>query len=172
MRLQTKTSDNKTSDHKLASVSFNDDLSCLACATSEGYGIFLTMPLERYCFRTFPGGGFSIVEMFGQSNILALVGGNPSPAGFSESTIVLWDDDQSVALWELQLYSPIVAVCCSPGVIAAVMDTKVAIYGVAPDMRGVELERSFETVSNSRGLCCISQSKHGHVIAFPGTGAF
>jgi len=36
MRLQTKTSDNKTSDHKLASVSFNDDLSCLACATSEG----------------------------------------------------------------------------------------------------------------------------------------
>jgi len=29
-------------------------------------GIFLTMPLERYCFRTFPGGGFSIVEMFGQ----------------------------------------------------------------------------------------------------------
>jgi len=46
----------------------------------------------------------------------------------------------------------------------------VAIYGVAPDMRGVELERSFETVSNSRGLCCISQSKHGHVIAFPGSG--
>ena len=135
-------------------------------------GIFLTMPLERYCFRTFPGGGFSIVEMFGQvcvcvrnvwtgvcvracvkfpacdnragthtqhptqthtlpsslrphtnstithpparppsqthtqSNILALVGGNPSPAGFSESTIVLWDDDQSVALWELQVTQP------------------------------------------------------------------
>ena len=24
------------------------------------------MPLERYCFRSFPDGGFSVVEMFGQ----------------------------------------------------------------------------------------------------------
>ena len=92
MRLQTG-----TGDQKIASISFNDDLSCLACATVDGYGIFLTVPLERYCFRSFDG-GFSIVEMFGQSNILALVGGRPSPLGFSESSVVLWDDEQVDAL--------------------------------------------------------------------------
>ena len=92
MRLQTG-----TGDQKIASISFNDDLSCLACATVDGYGIFLTVPLERYCFRSFDG-GFSIVEMFGPSNILALVGGRPSPPGFSESSVVLWDDEQVDAL--------------------------------------------------------------------------
>jgi hypothetical protein len=44
----------------------------------------------------------------------------------------------------------------------------VAIYRVAADMSGVEFERSFETVSNLRGLCCISRSHHGQVLAFPG----
>jgi hypothetical protein len=65
MRLQTSTK----GGNKIASISFNGDMRCLACATSEGYGIFLTAPLERYCFRSFAGGGFSIVEMFGQVGV-------------------------------------------------------------------------------------------------------
>ena len=59
-----------------------------------------------------------------QSNILALVGGSPSPPGFSETSIVLLDDDAGVRLWELQLYSPIVALCCSQGFLVAVMESK------------------------------------------------
>ena len=62
MRLQMK----PKGGPQIASLSFNGDLTCLACGTAEGYGIYLTMPLERYCFRSFAGGGFSIVEMFGQ----------------------------------------------------------------------------------------------------------
>ena len=154
----------------ITSVSFNDDLSCLACATDDGYGIFLTMPLVRYCFRSFAGGGFSIVEMFGQSNVLALVGGRPSPPGFSESSVVLWDDAQGVRLWELQLYSPITALCCRQGVMAVVMDQKVAVYRLSPDFSAVEFDRSFDTVANPRGLCSISHatSRSMQVLAMPG----
>jgi hypothetical protein len=66
------------------------------------------------------------------------------------------------------------------------MTHTVALYRVAADLSGVEFERSYETVSNGRGLCCISPSHraqvvasssaydmyppphHGQVIAFPG----
>ncbi|EKX34605.1 hypothetical protein GUITHDRAFT_90449 [Guillardia theta CCMP2712] len=137
-------------------VSLNEERRCLTCASERGYGIYLSVPLERYCWRSFAGGGFSFAELFGQSRVLALVGGRPSPCGFSESSIVLWDDESSRRLWELKLFSPIVGVITRRGFLAAVLENKLVLYRIAHDFSWVRLERSLETLANPSGICTMS----------------
>mmetsp|Transcript_12964 Transcript_12964/g.30871 ORF Transcript_12964/g.30871 Transcript_12964/m.30871 type:complete len:402 (-) Transcript_12964:253-1458(-) len=151
----------------LAAVSFNDDLSCFVCATDRGFGVYSTMPFHRFSWRSFEGGGFSCAEMFGQTNVLALVGGRPSPAGFSASSVVLWDDMTGTRLFHIQLPSPINAIYCRIDTLSVLLDGKLVLYRISPDFSSVQYEQTIDTLVNPDGVCAISP-KGEPVVACPG----
>jgi WD repeat-containing protein 45 len=74
------------------SVSFNQDQSCFAVGTHEGFNVYNTFPYRSQFNRDF-GGGIGIVEMLFRSNIFALVGGGDRPK-FATNKVILWDDQQ------------------------------------------------------------------------------
>lgn len=123
------------------------------------YGIFTTSPLARFCFRPFQGGGFSLAAMFGRASVVALVGGSPSPAGFSQSSIILWDDESCARLWEIRLPGPVCAVLATASSLTAVLEDRIAVYWVSPDFSSVLFERSVESFPNTAGVCAVSRSR-------------
>eukprot|EP00286_Rhodomonas_abbreviata_P024758 CAMPEP_0181301990 /NCGR_PEP_ID=MMETSP1101-20121128/7725_1 /TAXON_ID=46948 /ORGANISM="Rhodomonas abbreviata, Strain Caron Lab Isolate" /LENGTH=174 /DNA_ID=CAMNT_0023407345 /DNA_START=169 /DNA_END=690 /DNA_ORIENTATION=- len=149
----------------LACVSFNDDLSSFICTTDRGFGVYSTVPFHRFCWRNFEDGGFSCAEMFGQTNVIALVGGRPSPAGFSASSVVLWDDVKQTRLFHIQLPAPINAICCRMDTLAVLLDGRMVLYRLSPNFSSIQYEQTLETVVNPE-VCAIAPK--GGAVACPG----
>ena len=94
-------------------VSLNQDHSCFAVGTTNGFyvysvdpvkerfrkGLFPSFLFHSFCFHVFClytewGMGIGIVEMLERCNILALVGGGDLPK-FPKNKVVVWDDFQN-----------------------------------------------------------------------------
>eukprot|EP00282_Hemiselmis_andersenii_P039345 CAMPEP_0169427988 /NCGR_PEP_ID=MMETSP1042-20121227/1083_1 /TAXON_ID=464988 /ORGANISM="Hemiselmis andersenii, Strain CCMP1180" /LENGTH=358 /DNA_ID=CAMNT_0009538121 /DNA_START=29 /DNA_END=1102 /DNA_ORIENTATION=- len=140
----------------MSSVSFNADLSCVVCAGPTGFGVFSTSPYMRLAWQATEEGGFNFAEMFERTNMLLLVGSVVSPAGFSDSSAVLWDHKRAERVLEITLPSVITGVSCTIGTIVVALEYRVAIYSVSQDFSSVAFERSVETVHNPWGIIALS----------------
>ena len=146
----------------LKSVSFNADLSCLICAIAPcaegrgGYSVFSTLEFARLAFREFQSGGFSLAKLFDHINIVLLVGGKKSPQGFSDRTVVFYDDARSKILWEVKLPSLVLSVECKRDILLVGIDGNIFIYRIAPNFSNVFFETSIATMPNPMGLCALS----------------
>ncbi|GMH30502.1 hypothetical protein Nepgr_032345 [Nepenthes gracilis] len=150
-------------DTELLNVSWNQDYSCFAAATSRGFRIYSCDPFKETLRRDMNVGEFGIVEMLFRCNILALVGGGAN-SQYSPNKVVIWDDHQSRCIGEFSFRSEIRAVKLRRDRIVVVLEHKIYVF----NFMDLKLLHQIETLSNPRGLCCLSQHMNTSVLICPG----
>ncbi|OVA02208.1 WD40 repeat [Macleaya cordata] len=154
---------NDSDGMELLSVSWNQDYGCFAAGTSRGFRIYNCDPFKEIFRRDLKSGGFGIVEMLFRCNILALVGGGANPQ-YPPNKVMIWDDHQSRCIGEFSFRSDVRAVKLRKEHIVVVLEHKIYVY----DFMDLKLIHQIETLSNPRGLCCLSHHSNTSVLACPG----
>uniref|UniRef100_A0A7C9B0V2 Autophagy-related protein 18c n=1 Tax=Opuntia streptacantha TaxID=393608 RepID=A0A7C9B0V2_OPUST len=154
---------NDADDTELLSVSWNQDYSCFAAGTSRGFRIYNCDPFKETFRRDLKNGGFGIVEMLFRCNILALVGGGID-SQYSPNKVMIWDDHQGRCVGEFSFRSEVRAVKLRRDRIVVVLEHKIYVY----NFLDLKLLHQIETISNPRGLCCLSHHVNTSVLACPG----
>lgn len=153
-----------SSANEILYVSFNQDCTCFVCGTESGFRVYSTDPFRLTHRRDFePGGGLGVIAMLFRTNILAFSGGAKGQK-FQPQKVVLWDDRQATAKAELSFRSPVRAIKMRRDLLVVVVERKVYVYG----FRRVSVADSIETISNPKGLCCLSVGTDRVVLACPG----
>ncbi|KAL4423750.1 hypothetical protein ABPG75_001051 [Micractinium tetrahymenae] len=142
---------------------FNQDAGCFSAGTVQGFRVFNCEPYKEQFRREFDNGGVAIVEMLFRCNILALVGGGPSPK-YPPNKVMIWDDHQGRAIGELSFRNSVHAVRLRKDRIAVALEHRVLVYNFA-DLR---LLHTIETLTNPSGLLALSPSADAAVLACPG----
>ncbi|XP_008803019.1 autophagy-related protein 18c [Phoenix dactylifera] len=154
------TNDDET---ELLSVSWNQDYGCFAAGTSSGFRIYNCEPFKETFRRELKNGGFGIVEMLFRCNILALVGGGAN-SQYPPNKVMIWDDHQSRCIGEFAFRSDVRAVKLRRDRIVVVLERKIYVY----NFLDLKLLHQIETLSNPKGLCCLSHHSNTSVLACPG----
>ncbi|ONK67978.1 uncharacterized protein A4U43_C05F5850 [Asparagus officinalis] len=148
---------------ELLSLSWNQDYGCFAAGTSHGFRIYNCDPFKETFRRDLKSGGFGIVEMLFRCNILALVGGGANPE-YPPNKVMIWDDHKSRCIGEFAFRSDVRAVKLRRDCIVVVLEHKIFVY----NFTDLKLLYQIETLSNPRGLCCLSHNANTSVLACPG----
>ncbi|XP_062193690.1 autophagy-related protein 18c-like [Phragmites australis] len=148
---------------RLLSVAWNQDCGCFAAGTSNGFRIFNCDPFKETFRRDLKSGGFGIVEMLFRCNILALVGGG-SNVQYPPNKVMIWDDHQSRCIGEFAFRSDVRAVKLGKDYIVIVLERKIYVY----NFTDLKLLHQIDTLSNPKGLCCLSHHSNTSVLACPG----
>eukprot|EP01022_Parablepharisma_sp_SALTPOND_P008444 TRINITY_DN136027_c0_g1_i1.p1 TRINITY_DN136027_c0_g1~~TRINITY_DN136027_c0_g1_i1.p1 ORF type:complete len:371 (+),score=9.28 TRINITY_DN136027_c0_g1_i1:119-1114(+) len=147
---------------KINYILFNQDQSCFACATTNGFRIYNSCPYDSTFCRDL-GGSIRIVEMLFKTNILALVG-SESNALFPPNKVIIWDDRELKCVGEICFKHPVLGVRLRKDVIVAVVENKVYAY----KFEDFKLLSTVSTFSNPKGLCSISYEEDGSFLVVPG----
>ena len=104
------------------------------------------------------------MEMLFRCNILALVGGGPSPR-YPPDKVMIWDDHQNRNIGELSFRSAVRNVKLRRDRVVVVLRRKIYVYNFAD----LTMLHHIETVDNPRGLCSLSPGNSAAVLACPAT---
>ena len=149
---------------ELLFANFNQDNSCFACGTVNGFAVFNTVPFRETFRRIFSSGGIGIVEMLFRCNLLALVGGGRNPR-YPPNKVMIWDDYQNKCVGELMFKTHVYAVRLRRDHIVVVLENKVYIYR----FKDLKLLVQIPTCSNTKGLIALCSELKHIVLAIPGT---
>ncbi|WBR14825.1 WD40 repeat protein [Pandoravirus kuranda] len=143
----------------VVSMRFTQDQSCLAVATTAGFSVWNTAPFAlRY--RRDLGGGIALASALFRTNLIALVGGGPTPR-FPPDRVMLWDDYRGDTIAELRFNSHVRGVEIVRNAIAVALDDRVYVY----DLSTLDNTLRVPTASNPRGLVEIRATDGGSVLA-------
>ncbi|KAG6430365.1 hypothetical protein SASPL_108430 [Salvia splendens] len=132
------------------SVSFNQDASCFAVGTTDGFLVFRAAdPFGEALRRNFPG-GIGVVQMLFRCNIFALIGASKS----DRNKVRIWDDRLNRGIGELVFRSEVRAVRLRKDRIVVVMLHKIYVYCLSD----FELIHQIETMENRQWLCEICKA--------------
>jgi len=148
---------------------FNQDYSCFSVGSATGFSIFNCEPFQETAHRYFGSrAGIGIVEMLFRCNILALVGGGQDPH-WPTSKVVLWDDDQAEAMFELEHQSPVLNVRQRRDMVGVVLQDTVLVYsGPHADQPCTQLHQ-FDTAPNPSGMLSFCPHSTSAVLVVPST---
>ncbi|KAI0886262.1 WD40 repeat-like protein [Annulohypoxylon maeteangense] len=146
-------------EHAALSVTFNSDASRFVVGLDSGFCIFLSNSSQIQTARVF-NAGLGLVQMMGNANYLALVGGGRSPK-FPQNKVIVWDDSKGKIALELATLTAVRGVQISKSRIAVVLQNCVRVY--AFQKPPLPLAR-YETADNFLGLCCLTEK----YLVFPG----
>ncbi|KAK1290247.1 Autophagy-related protein 18b [Acorus calamus] len=140
--------------------SFNQDNSCFAIATKEGFKVF-DARTGRLCYEKAMG-AFSIVEMLFSSSLLAIVGAGEQ-ASLSPRRLCLFNTITGASIRELNYLTSILAIRVNRKRLIVVLLEKTYIY----DLNSLVILDAIDTVPNTRGLCAFSPASEGCYLALP-----
>lgn len=104
--------------------------------------------------------GLGLVQMMGNANYLALVGGGRSPK-FPQNKAIIWDDSKSKIALEIATLTAVRGVQISKTRIAVVLQNSVRVYAFRKPPQPLA---KYETSDNLLGLCCLTED----ILVFPG----
>ncbi|KAH8949675.1 hypothetical protein BDL97_10G044000 [Sphagnum fallax] len=139
---------------------FNQDHSCLAIGTKDGYKIF-NCDTCSCCYERSEG-AISVVEMLFSSSLIAVVGAGEQPA-LSPRRLSVFNTSTGVNLAELNFVSSILAVCMNRKRMVVVLERKTYIH----DLAQLTVLDTLDTISNPRGLCALSPNQENCYLALP-----
>ncbi|EEP78840.1 conserved hypothetical protein [Uncinocarpus reesii 1704] len=141
------------------STTFNNDGSCFSVGLDSGFCVFNSDPCELKVSRNF-NAGIGVVEMLGQSNYLALVGGGRRPK-FPQNKLIIWDDAKQKAVITLEFRTSVLRVRLTKSRIVVALHNSIHIFAFSVPPRKLSV---FETVDNPLGLLCLGR----RLLAFAG----
>ncbi|KAJ5908143.1 phosphatidylinositol 3-5-bisphosphate-binding protein [Penicillium taxi] len=141
------------------SATFNSDSSCFSVGLESGFCVFNASPCELKVSRDF-NAGISVVEMLGQSNYLAIVGGGRNPK-FPQNKLVIWDDAKQKAAITLEFRTSVLGVRLSRSRIVVALLNSIHVFAFSTPPKKLSV---YETSDNPLGLACLGPK----LIAFPG----
>ncbi|XP_057967816.1 autophagy-related protein 18b isoform X2 [Malania oleifera] len=153
-------SSSSSSCYPILCASFNQDTSCFAIGTRDGFKIF-DSHTGRLCYERAIG-AFIIVEMLFSSSLLAIVGAGEQPS-LSPRRLCLFNTTTGTALRELNFLTSLLAVRLNRKRLIVVLQEKAYIY----DLNSLAILDTIDTVPNSKGLCAFSPSLDGCFLALP-----
>lgn len=151
------------STEQILHVGFNQDSECFACGTTNSFRVYNCEPFQETICRPFANGGIGIVELLFKCNVLALVGGGPTPK-FPANKVMMWDDHQGKCVGELSFRSQVRAVRLRRDRVVVALEHKVLVYNFAD----FKLLHQIETLANTKGLVALSSAAEMTVLACPG----
>ncbi|OIS97265.1 PREDICTED: autophagy-related protein 18b isoform X1 [Nicotiana attenuata] len=151
---------NQPSSYPILCASFNQDNSCFAIGTKEGFKIF-DCNTGRLLYER-AAGAFIIVEMLFSSSLLAIVGAGEQPS-LSPRRLCMFNTTTGVALEELNFLTSILAVRMNKKRLIVILQEKTFIY----DINSLKILDTIDTVPNPKGLCAFSPSLDGSYLALP-----
>lgn len=150
----------QSSSHPILCASFNQDNSCFAIGTRDGFKIFDCNTGKLLYEQVI--GAFFIVEMLYKSSLLAIVGAGEQPS-LSPRRLCLFNTVSGTALRELNFLTSILAVRVSRKRLIVVLQEQSYIY----DANSLEIKRIIDTVPNLKGLSAFSASSENPYLALP-----
>ena len=160
------------------SISFNQCYDCFTVGCSTGFGIYHAYPYKLVVFRRTAvlcflewrvsnntlglKGGITMAEMLFKTNILALIGGGPTPA-FPPNKIIIWDDYAKKTVLELTFKSLVISVKLRKDIIVVATEKNVFAYTIT-DYKLIDV---IDTCPNPTGILALSCGRDSRVIACP-----
>lgn len=146
----------------LLTCSFNQDGGCLSIGTTTGFSIHNLHPYQKSVERQLHG-GIGVVEMLFRCNLIAIVGGGPSPHA-PPHRVLIWDDHVQKAIGELSFRQVVLAVKLRRDAIAVALRDRVYVYHLAD----LSLRDKIYTADNPHGLLCVcTTATQDMVVACP-----
>ncbi|KAI1181197.1 WD40 repeat-like protein [Nemania sp. FL0916] len=147
------------SEQAALSVAFNNDSSRFAVGLDSGFRIFLAATCQTQTTRPL-NAGLGLVQMMGNANYLALVGGGRSPK-FPQNKVIIWDDSKGKVAFEIAALTAVRGVQITKTRVVVVQQNSVRLYAFEKPPKPLA---KYETADNLLGLCCLTDK----YLAFPG----
>jgi WD repeat-containing protein 45 len=139
------------STSSLLTCAFNQDGGCLAIGTTNGFSVHNLHPAYGVSVQRELNGGVGLVEMLFRCNLMALVGGGPSPHA-PPHRVLIHDDHQGRTIGDLSFRQVVLSVRLRKDAIAVALRDRVYVYQLA----NLALRDKIYTADNPHGLLCLS----------------
>ncbi|KAL4956048.1 WD40-repeat-containing domain protein [Aspergillus filifer] len=134
-------------------VTFNQDYSYLAVATSKGFRIFTTDPFAK-SYET-KDGNIAIIEMLFSTSLVALI--------LSPRRLQITNTKRQSTICELTFPTTVLAVRLNRKRLVIVLEDQIYLY----DIQTMKLLYTIETSPNPNALCALSPSSDNCYLAYP-----
>lgn len=147
----------------LLSVNFNQDHSCIAVGTRDGYSITNCEPFGRVYTNQF--GATSLVEMLFCTSLVALVATSDSDpkSNASPRRLQIVNTKRQSVICELLFPTAILGVKLNRRRLVVVLEQEIYIY----DISNMKLLHTIETSPNPMAICALSPSSENCFLAYP-----
>ena len=151
------------SSNALLSVNFNQDHSCVAVGTRDGYSITNCEPFGRV--YTNHSGPTSLVEMLFCTSLVALVATSDSDpkSNASPRRLQIVNTKRQSVICELLFPTAILGVKLNRRRLVVVLEHEIYIY----DISNMKLLHTIETSPNPMAICALSPSSDNCFLAYP-----
>lgn len=141
--------------------SFNQDGSFFNISTKQGFCIFSSCPYE-FKTRRLIENSFSIVEMLGKSNIIALVGDGKN-RDYPQNKLLLWDDNSQKIVAAILVKYTIKTIKLKNSKIFIIGEREIRVFNFG-SFKNVDIIHTFP---NKNGIFATCSDTQSYIIAYP-----